>query len=621
LARRAGLYRNPLSWIGSLIMVVGTALIIAFVAMQFSLGPPSPYLGIFAFLVFPMIVLVGALIFFGGMYLESRRRRRMGMVAVPAYPRIDLNDPRLRRQLGYLVVGGVIGAMLVVYVAYNAFLFTESNTFCGEVCHTVMEPEYVAYQSSPHARVNCVSCHIGHGVSWYVKSKISGLRQVIAVTFNTYHRPIRVPTSDLRPARGTCEECHWPEVFFGAQLRRSPHFLYDENNTPQVIALLVNTGGGAGPEGRTEGVHWHIDPDVEITYTAIDQSLQEITWMRVIRPDESSDEYSSGPTGREDETLHVRTMDCMDCHNRPSHRFGTPDQDLNEAMATGRISPELPWVKRVSFEVLVEDHPSKEEALEAIEERLFVFYEAEYPEVIIERAADLRRAIQAVQDIYETSIFPEMDVDWGTYAQHGNHKHYPGCFRCHDGRHRTADGRVLPSDCNLCHTTPQRSTPDPEAGISAGLDGELPWHVWPLEGRHAELRCDVCHLPTRMMIPDCTNCHPYPADAPHMRRVGCEGCHVAGARVQPLAECSACHPSPLGLHEIAGHAEEACTVCHPPHTWVVEGRPSCLRCHPEMDEPELLPPRLRVFHEDQTRICYECHRFDVETGPLGFPGR
>jgi hypothetical protein len=601
-------------------MALGTALIIAFVAMQFSLGPPSPYLGIFAFLIFPGMVLLGAAIFAFGMLLESRRRRRMTAVAAPAYPRIDLNDPALRRRLAYLTVGGVIASMLVVYIAYNAFLFTESNTFCGEICHTVMEPEYVAYQSSPHAQVSCVSCHIGHGVSWYVKSKISGLRQVVAVTFNTYHRPIRVPTSELRPARGTCEECHWPAVFHGAQLVRRPHFLYNERNTAHQLAFLVNTGGGAGPEGRTEGVHWHIDPGVEVTYTAIDTSLQEITWMRVVRPDGSSDEYSVGPVGREDEALFQRTMDCMDCHNRPSHRLGTPDDDLDAAMAAGQISPALPWIKQVAFEALVAEYPSKEEGSAGIERYIRSFYDEQHPTVPADSGPELDRAVAAVQSIYETSIFPEMNVGWGTYPQHQSHKYWPGCFRCHDGRHRTTDGRVLPSNCDLCHTTPQRSVPDREGGISAGLSGQLPWHLWTLEGRHAEIRCDTCHDPTRIMRPVCTDCHNVEPDAPHMRTVGCGGCHVAGARVEPLAECVSCHDDLLGLHENPGHAQEACISCHPAHHWQVAGRENCLRCHPQMGQPETLSPRLRVFHEDQTRVCYDCHRFNVQTGPLGLPG-
>jgi hypothetical protein len=312
-------------------------------------------------------------------------------------------------------------------------------------------------------------------------------------------------------------------------------------------------------------------------------------------------------------------MDCMDCHNRPSHLLGTPDDDLDAAMSAGRISAQLPNIKEVAFATLVADYETRDEAERAIAEEISAYYRENYPSELAEFQRDVERAVSAVQQIYRTSVFPYMNAGWGTYPQNVSHKNFPGCFRCHDGQHVSDDGQVLVSECTLCHSLPQRSYPDPRGGISEGLAGEIDWHIWPLEGRHAEIRCDRCHNPTRLMRPDCAECHQIPKEAPHMSSIGCAGCHPEGARALPRAECESCHRQLLGLHQNQSHAEWPCTTCHPTHSWLPSGRPACLQCHPEMDTPEVLPPNLRVFHEEK-RLCWECHRWDIPTGPEGFPG-
>lgn len=82
-----------------------------------------------------------------------------------------------------------------------ARVYTESVSFCGEVCHSVMEPEFTAYQDSPHARVSCVHCHIGPGATWFVKSKLSGVYQVYATVMNRYARPIATPIAQPASCR------------------------------------------------------------------------------------------------------------------------------------------------------------------------------------------------------------------------------------------------------------------------------------------------------------------------------------------------------------------------------------------------------------------------------------
>jgi len=279
--RRGGLYRNAVSLIGTLIAGGSILLIVFALALEFSLKRHSPYIGIFTYMVFPTFFGVGAVVFLYGMWRESLRRRVAGSEDALAYPLVDLNIPRHRKRFIYFVLGGTFLAVFMAFVTYNAFLYSESVPFCGTLCHSVMEPEYAAYLASPHARVSCVDCHVGHGASWYVKAKISGVRQVLAVMTKSYPRPIPTPIENLRPARETCEECHWPAKFFGTQLMQIAHFRYDEKNTPEQISIGIKTGGGSAALGGTAGIHWHMIIEHKVNYVAVDRQKQEIPWIEV----------------------------------------------------------------------------------------------------------------------------------------------------------------------------------------------------------------------------------------------------------------------------------------------------------------------------------------------------
>jgi hypothetical protein len=66
----------------------------------------------------------------------------------------------------------------------------------------------------------------------------------------------------------------------------------------------------------------------------------------------------------------------------------------------------------------------------------------------------IKPVIDAVQQIYRDNFFPEMKATWQSYPDKLGHKDWPGCFRCHDGNHKTADGKraIKANDCNACHT-------------------------------------------------------------------------------------------------------------------------------------------------------------------------
>jgi hypothetical protein len=328
----------------------------------------------------------------------------------------------------------------------------DSTAFCGKLCHRVMEPEYVAYQNSPHARVECTDCHIGPGASWFVKSKLSGTRQVFATTFRTYPRPIPTPIENLRPARETCEQCHWPAKFHGDRMKVLTHYEPDEQNTELKTALLLKVGGGSLESGFAEGIHWHMSLANRVDYRA-SHDRQTTHWLRVEGPGGIREYWRQGDEAKRDSilALPVRRMDCLDCHNRPTHAYEQPSDALDQAMLRGQIARDLPYVKRETLRLLTAEWPSKEAALAGFADSLRAFYQRAYPEVARARAAQIDSAAAALRPIYARNVFPEMKIHWGTYPNMIGHRDEGGCFRCHDEQHASADGKTISQDCTTCH--------------------------------------------------------------------------------------------------------------------------------------------------------------------------
>src|SRR5512141_1108845 len=442
--RRGGLYRNAVSLVGAIISGGSILLIIFALALELSAKQPSPYIGIFTYMLFPTFFAIGAAVFLYGMWRESLRRRAAGSEDALAYPLVDLNIQRHRTRFIYVVLGGTFLAVFMAFITYNAFLYSESVSFCGTLCHTVMEPEHAAYLASPHARVSCVACHVGHGASWYVKAKISGVRQVLAVVTKSYPRPIPTPIENLRPARETCEECHWPAKFFGTQLMQNPHFRYNEENTAEQISLGVKTGGGSSALGGTAGIHWHMIIKNRVSYIATDRQVQEIPYLEVRDPQGNlEEEYTSldyKGTKEQLAALPKDIMDCMDCHNRPTHIYLPPDTAVDRAMTTGLIPRTLPWAKKVVVDALVREYPSTAKAHEGLTTEIEGFYRQQYPSVFQARTDDVDKTVAQAIAIFDRSVFPDMKVNWKTYTSNIGHRNWPGCFRCHDGRHVSKKG-------------------------------------------------------------------------------------------------------------------------------------------------------------------------------------
>ena len=460
----------------------------------------APYAGIVIFILVPAVLLSGLALILVGMALEYRRLRRDPSRSVPRLPVIDLNNPRHRNATLISVVASVVLLFLSAFGSYEAYQHTESVEFCGTLCHGVMKPEYTTYLHSPHQRVACVDCHVGPGADWFVKSKVSGLGQVVAVLTRTYPRPIPTPIESLRPSRETCEQCHWPGQAFGGMQRRRVHFLNDEQNTRWEIELLLKVGGAHSVGAAMEGIHWHVNVAHRVEYIAADDRRQVIPWVRttnrltgtVTTYVTAADVLPPGALAGK----QPRVMDCIDCHNRPTHVFQSPAQALNEALAIGRIDATLPSIKRTGVELLTARYDSTADALGGIERGVRAFYGDQRAEVARAKADAIEQAATALREIYLRNFFPEMKARWDAYPDNAGHVRFPGCARCHDGRHRSDDGRrTITSECTACHTIRAQGTP-PNLVFASGPQGLRFQHPVDVGDIAQEPTCSACHAAT-----------------------------------------------------------------------------------------------------------------------------
>jgi nitrate/TMAO reductase-like tetraheme cytochrome c subunit len=482
--RVPGLLQNPISMFGIFLAIVTFVAGAAMMVLETFHEASHPYFGLITFLVMPALFGGSVGLTLLGMLWSRRRAKRLGQPS--RLPVIDLGDRkvwvRLMALLVLLLVAGVISAV----GGYKAYHYTESVEFCGLVCHAVMKPEHTAFQESPHANMACVDCHIGPGAKWFVKAKISGLYQVYAVLTDKFHRPIETPVQNLRPAKETCTTCHWPQ-FFGAVLRTWTSYLPDEKNSPWTIKMLLNIGGGSPTHGQVRGIHWHMEGVNTVEYIARDRKRLDIPWVKVTDQQGKTTVYqATGDKERLSEQelaqLPRRTMDCIDCHNRPSHQYRSPNTMMDMALQSGAVDASLPSIKYTGAELLAGKYETESQALAAIAEGLNEKYAG---------ATNLARTVREIQRLYTKNMFPEMKVRWDEYPEHIGHKISPGCFRCHDGKHVSESGQAIRNDCGICHTIlAQGPGTELKALTTAGLEFEHPEDIgdeWKNE------RCDTCH--------------------------------------------------------------------------------------------------------------------------------
>jgi hypothetical protein len=456
---------------GAALTTASALTMVGFWALEFlQFRTVHPYAGIVLFLVLPAVFVLGLVLMpLGGLL---RRRRLLATVGLPAvYPKVDLSTDVMRRGLTLLAVATLLNVAILSTAAYQSVEYMDSTAFCGTACHSVMAPEYAAYVGSSHSRVNCVECHIGPGAPWFVRSKLSGVRQVFAVTFNTHSRPIPSPVKHLRPARETCETCHWPQRFSSDKLVVRTKYQDDEKNTPLTSVLLLKIGGKSA-RGQT-GIHGrHLDDASRIRYVATDGRRQVIPQVSYLDDSGKTVDYVSSEMKTTPEQLakgEHRAMDCMDCHNRPTHVFELPERAVDKAIAGGAISAELPFAKKKAVELLRTEYADGASAAQRIVAGFTEYYRKQQPESYARHRTLVETSAQQVNAIYQRNVFPGMKVTWGSYPNNLGHEDFLGCFRCHDDNHKSADGRAISQDCGACHTVLAMEESDPKVLEKLGL--------------------------------------------------------------------------------------------------------------------------------------------------------
>ena len=458
------LMRHPMSVMGMISVAFFVVVLLVRVAMDVMgvTKNPGPYAGLVTYMVLPALVVAGAAFSGTGMFLAWRHHRRSGRHLEP------ISWRRSWKSLTAAVLVTFAWLGLSLFGTYKAYQHSDSTVFCGLACHQVMEPEYTAYLHSDHARVACVECHIGPGADWFVKSKVTGMGQVWAVARGTYKTPIKTPIDNLRPAQDTCEHCHWPGRFSGALERVVTHYAPDDENTPTRFKLLLRVGGEDGGSASVPGVHWHVSSRWKVEYLATDEKRQDIPYVRVTYADGRREEFAKAKFDRAGlDEKRLRTMACLDCHNRPSHVFRSPNRALDEAMDRGRIDPRLPGIKKAALELLEKSYKTRAEGEAAIRAGLEDWAKERKIEAGRPGAAEAR---EEVLKIFRVNFFPEHGVDYRAFIDNRGHFEHKGCERCHDGRHKTPEGKkAIVTKCDNCHLLVGQATGVKEvAGMKYG---------------------------------------------------------------------------------------------------------------------------------------------------------
>ncbi len=441
--------------LGRVGVVVTTTAFMSFVFMQlamFSGVVTNSYVGLIVYLAFPVLFVLGLITIFAAWYLQKKRTgltttelmaRRFGPDGVKG----DVAGSKVFRTVAILTLANIV---ILGAASIKMLHFMDSSEFCGTACHSVMSPEWTTYQASPHARVACVECHVGEGVGALVNSKLNGAWQMVSAAFNLYERPIPTPVHQLRPTRETCEKCHWPNKFYGSRLQTRVSYENDEASTPRYTTLNLKIDAGAAGE---TGVHWHISPGREVRFASVDDEREEMIWVESLQPDGSMRRYNntrlrSGGVGSTD----VRTMDCVDCHNRATHIYQEPDRAVDEKIRLGDIDRDLPYIRREGLAAIRGGYPSLEAARSGIRAGLESFYRRNYPDQASAWYDRIDAAIVELEGIWARNIHPGMNIEWGAYPSFLGHSDTPGCFRCHTRDLQDEQGMWIPDDCTLCHS-------------------------------------------------------------------------------------------------------------------------------------------------------------------------
>ncbi|MBW2731998.1 MAG: cytochrome C [Deltaproteobacteria bacterium] len=483
------------NWIGTAGVVLTTTGFLLFVfaeALRITGVVTNAYVGLLTYLLLPAFFIFGLMLIPVGWWLYRRKTGKTTRELLSERFDDAMVAPTARGSRVMQVIGGLtlINLLFLGVGGARTLQFMDSARFCGTACHSVMNPEWTVYQSSPHARVPCVECHVGEGAEAAFDAKMNGLWQMISVTFDLYERPIPTPVHNLRPARETCEKCHWPEVFYGSRVKRIVRYEEDAVSTPRYTTLALKIGSGKG-KSRGE-IHWHIAAKNEVRYLATDTKRMKMRWAEVKQPDGSFKRYvnraltqsalpkkGEAHKGEPHKGEPVRSMDCVDCHNRATHVYEDPKDAVDERMTAGEIDRTIPFAKRQALSALTGSYPLGVDGLKAIERDFAGFYQKQMPMAYIKHGPAIDRAVESLQRAYKRNIHARMNIDWNVYPSHLGHRGNAGCMRCHHADMVDTAGKAVKHECTLCHSmlSYQSKTPFKVLAAPDPTDPECKLHL------------------------------------------------------------------------------------------------------------------------------------------------
>lgn len=440
--------RHPIARFG-IALATGSALVFLVVlALDVAGQIHNPYASLIIFLALPAVLVVALALIPLGVWLDKRR------AAIPLdWPYFDLRDPRRRRVVWLVSILTLVNVALLGVATRGAVEYMETDAFCGQACHTVMEPQFTAHQVGPHANVSCVTCHIGDGTRSFVEAKLRGLNQLRGFLADDFLRPIRPRRVDSRTTSESCTQCHSLQPRPAARLRIDRTYRTNEASTERSTTLRLHVGGLDVERGRSHGIHWHADPDIDVSYVAPADDDGVIPYVKVTDRDGRVTEYvtQDGAADARGASALVK-MGCLDCHSRPAHALSaSAEAAIDRALNLGQLERSLPYVKREAVAALTAEFEPAAAAEHALGIRFRDFYTREYADLATAKHDELLESVGALRRLYAQSVFPDMNVEWGTYARQIGHTEAPGCFRCHDDNHVSPTGAVIRQDCALCH--------------------------------------------------------------------------------------------------------------------------------------------------------------------------
>lgn len=484
-------FYNPLTYFGVILTLTIFVIEIFLFGLEFLDKGSNVYLGIITYVILPPFIIIGLILIPVGALLKKRSMEKGLPQGQHTKIELDLTNPQHRNAFFVFLIGTTVLVVMTAIGTYKAFHHTESVLFCGVTCHGVMTPQYTTYQHSPHARVKCVECHIGEGPNWYIKYKLEGARQLYHFVKNDYKRPIPIPVKTLRPPTDTCQRCHWPDKFYGAkEISKSYYSTEDPGAKEWKLRMLIKLGGNIE---HNEGIHAHMNINTDMYYVAEDESRQNISWIKSVSHDGKETIYTSPDSKYKDLTPPaevIRKMDCLDCHNRPTHHFYPPFELMNKAFNLGTIDPKIPLIKSKTMELLSAEYTDKNKALDEIETKLRAFYTESYPDYYQEHKTKVEEAIVQAKKMFNDNFFPEMKTRWDNRQDHIGHLWSNGCFRCHDGEHTNREKKVISKDCTICHTIIEQGPADETSTSTNGLEFV---HPFADDGLWKESNCADCH--------------------------------------------------------------------------------------------------------------------------------